>query len=280
MHGGRRKEGGARGRAAGAGARSKEQGARSKHKQHEHLTERFAQKHVLLFQLRAPELEALGLGEGGKLSVLGLEALLQLHGRTAVLRRRQRRAVAEEQPLPHPQPAHRRFRKDEARIGLVVCIAVLVRIGVDHRPKGHGLLVHPRSPPLPLGVEEKGPELAHIHHFNHLQQENFVDFKRGGELAEHLPDAVGPLGEDGRRLRLVRAAPVRVSQTELVPQCTPLLFHNHLKAAQSAVERVDHHLSQRRDLGRAVPAVGAVDEHRRPLQHHQLCYAPRALQQF
>ena len=52
------------------------------------------------------------------------------------------------------------------------------------------------------------------------------------------------------------------AQRELVAKGEPLLDHEPPEALQGAEARVEQQLRQRRHLRRAVPAVGAVDEHR------------------
>ena len=81
------------------------------------------------------------------------------------------------------------------------------------------------------------------------------------------------LEEDGRQLLVGgRVRGVRpplggrdraAAQRELVAKGEPLLDDQPAEALQRAEARVEQQLRQRRHLRRAVPAVGAVDEHRR-----------------
>lgn len=48
---------------------------------------------------------------------------------------------------------------------------------------------------------------------------------------------------------------------ELVPERAPLLVHQRAEASQRAVLWIQHHLRQRRQLRRAIPAVTAVHQH-------------------
>lgn len=57
-------------------------------------------------------------------------------------------------------------------------------------------------------------------------------------------------------------------QLKSVAEAQPLLLHEHLKAPDGPVVAIQHEQGERGELGCAVPAVAAVDNHRRLPRFH------------
>ncbi|RNA20019.1 hypothetical protein BpHYR1_010041 [Brachionus plicatilis] len=136
---------------------------------------------------------------------------------------------------------------------------VLVQIGPDTERS----LVRVFAGPLQVGVAQKSAEQTRVGVVAELEQKCFVELESGRVLAHYLVDAVEPLEKDGTTfVGVVGGGRVAVALRELVAELEPVDFDESAEAGDGAVVGVEQQLGQGEDLGRAVPAVRAVHEHR------------------
>ena len=136
----------------------------------------------------------------------------------------------------------------------------------NHTQKKHqpeGALLNVIVGALHQRVAQKGAEQTRVGVCAELEQPRLTELEGAGELCVQLVDAVEPLQEDGRALALVGVGVgVAVPLRELVAEEEPVVVDEGAEAGERAVVGVEQELGEREDLGRAVPAVAAVDQHR------------------
>ena len=139
-------------------------------------------------------------------------------------------------------------------------------------PHRHGFYVDSVVLQLELAVAEEVSVEVGLGHLREVLEVAVVELKISGVLVDELAHAVQELKEDWRLFlpgRVVDALPH--SNGELVPKPDPVLVDQILKANDGAIVGIEQYLSQRAELGSAVPAIAAVHQHVLALQqtaHH------------
>jgi hypothetical protein len=158
---------------------------------------------------------------------------------------------------------------------------IVARRREQHVEERHSALVQVRPYALRLAVAQKRAKERRVHMRAQIHQERLVELERLWKLQHELPAAVEELQKDGRALRVLVIAHVvgvAVTLAKLVAKRKPLFRNQHTETLDRAVVRLHHDLRQRRHLRRAVPAVGAVQQHRRAVALNRAHNAIRRVQ--
>jgi hypothetical protein len=121
-------------------------------------------------------------------------------------------------------------------------------------------------------IEQKGTSSAGIQLIQQCNQVSFIELKFMGELNCQLPDTVDELSKDWR-LFIRSSLSVANSVMKFMSKRKPLHLNENFKATDGPEVGIQAKHREGTELGGAVPAIAAMDQHRGIFSLNEMYYS-------